>query len=90
MIMMMITMLMMMLLTMMMIKMMITLMLLMMIMMMIDYTDGDDDVYSKLKIYYIGMESDFFNCLRIDDLLTPLSKKKRGTANKLKKKNELN
>lgn len=43
----------------------------------------DDDVYSKLKIYYIGMESDFFNCLRIDDLLTPLSKKK-----KIKKENE--
>ena len=41
-----------------------------------DYADGDDDVYSKLKIYYIGMESDFFNCLRIDDPLTPLSKKK--------------
>lgn len=39
---------------------------------------ADDDVYSKLKIYYIGMESDFFNCLRIDDLLTPLSKKKRN------------
>lgn len=52
----------------------------MMILMMIydddyDYADGDDDVYSKLKIYYIGMESDFFNCLRIDDLLTLLSKK---------------
>lgn len=41
-----------------------------------DYADGDDDVYSKLKIYYIGMESDFFNCLRIDDPLTPLSKKR--------------
>ena len=40
-----------------------------------DYADGDDDVYSKLKIYYIGMESDFFNCLRIDDPLTPLRKK---------------
>lgn len=52
------------------------LLLLMMMIMMIydddyDYADGDDDVYSKLKIYYIGMESDFFNCLRIDDLLTP-------------------
>lgn len=53
-----------------------TMLLLLMMMMMIydddyDYADGDDDVYSKLKIYYIGMESDFFNCLRIDDLLTP-------------------
>lgn len=52
------------------------LLLMMMMIMMIydddyDYADGDDDVYSKLKIYYIGMESDFFNCLRIDDLLTP-------------------
>lgn len=40
------------------------------------------------------MESDFCNCLRIDDLLTPLSKKQKKngrTANKLKKKkNEMN
>jgi len=30
-------------------------------------------VYSKLKIYYIGMESDFCNCLRIDDLTDALN-----------------
>lgn len=48
-----------------------------MIMLNGDDDDDDDDVYSKLQIYYIGMESDFFNCLRIDDLLTPLSKKEK-------------
>lgn len=32
------------------------------------------------------MKSDFCNCLRIDDLLTPLNKKIKKTANKLKEK----
>lgn len=42
------------------------------------------DMYNKLKFYYIGMESDFCNCLRIDDLLMPLNKRtKKKTANKL-------
>lgn len=42
------------------------------------YGDGARCVYSKLK-NLLGMESDFCNCLRIDDLLTPLSKKQKKT-----------
>lgn len=41
----------------------------------VTHTTKTYDVYNKLKFYYIGMESDFCNCLRIDDLLMPLNKR---------------